>query len=595
LFEHWNRWLGSHARLAGGLLFLSTYIVFCGTLSNLFVHDDIPQVLDNPFLRNTKDWMRIFTGSVWSFRGPAQHDNMYRPLQFFTYWMLYRLRGPNPAIFHLFMLLFYTASVWLVFCLARRLFTSALVAFGGALLWALHPLHVESVAWISALPDLGAAFFYVLGFLLFIRAEQSPEREIRGHLLAAAGFFPALFFKEMALSFPLMVLAYWYFFPGKQAWKTRLAHWTIYVSTVAIYSAIRVAVLGRFSEAPHLLQTSWRMLVAAFALLGQDARLFFWPAQLSIFRSFNLAASLRPPWPELALLILAAALFLRRRQPTLGFLLAWWLVGLLPCLDVRQVSSAVADRYSLLPSVGLCLVLAYAAFACLPDRLRGPQSALAVTFGFAVMVALWVVQDVRTVRHWHDNVSLWDQAYAASPDSPVAHMLRGALLQQRDGRLDAAAREYRIALKLNQTSERPLPGITAECSVLLGQVANTQGRTRDAIDNYQQALRAVPGYSLAYKALGILYFPQGEYSQSKSYFQRAVELNPHEEESRFYLGTCELKLGEPREAAMQFHAAHEIDSTYVEAYEAEARALEAAGEKMEAARVRESVPRRPAG
>ena len=101
----------------------------------------------------------------------------------------------------------------------------------------------------------------------------------------------------------------------------------------------------------------------------------------------------------------------------------------------------------------------------------------------------------------------------------------------------------------------------------------------------------MPGYSLAYKALGIVYFPRGDYAQAKVYFQRAVELDPQEEESRFYLGTCDLKLGEPREAAAQFHAAREVDSTYIEAYEAEARALEAAGDRAEAARVRSLVPK----
>ena len=89
------------------MLFLTTYVVFCGTLSNLFVHDDIPQVLENPYLTNAGLWTRIFTGSVWSFRGPAQRDNMYRPLQFITYWALYRLKGPDPVIYHLALLLFY--------------------------------------------------------------------------------------------------------------------------------------------------------------------------------------------------------------------------------------------------------------------------------------------------------------------------------------------------------------------------------------------------------------------------------------------------------------------------------------------------------
>jgi hypothetical protein len=577
--------------MAGAGLFLTTYLVFCGTLSNLFVHDDIPQVLENPYLRNPGLWTRIFTGSVWSFRGPAQHDNMYRPLQFITYWALYRLKGPNPVVFHLALLLFYAAAVWLVFRLACELLPTSLVAFAGALLWALHPLHVETVAWISALADLGAALFFVLAFLLFIRAERSPDGPIVRHLLAAAAFFPALFFKEMALTFPLIILVYWFFFPGKSSWKNKVIHWSIYAGAVAVYLAIRIAVLGRFSEAPDLLKPSWRLGVVAAGMLGQHARLFVWPRYLSVFRAFDLEASLHSPWPAAALLLLGAALFLRRREPMLGFLIIWWGVTLLPCLDIRQVSFPVADRSSFLPTVGPCLALAYWGLDWLPRHLSLPKIAPAAAMAMGVLMTLWVVQDVRSVARWHDNVTLWDQAYLASPKSALAHMLRGVVLQQRDGKLDEAAGEFHLAIKLNAQSERPLVGITTECYVLVGQVANLQGRTEEAIDDYKQALRVAPGYSLAYKSLGIIYFPRGNYAQAKEYFEKAVLSNPQEEESRFYLGTCYLKLGEPGRAADQFHAAHEIDSTYYQAYEAEARALEAAGDKEEAARVRASVPK----
>jgi Tfp pilus assembly protein PilF len=591
LLEQWNRWLQNHPRLAGGLLFLTTYVVFSGTLSNLFVHDDIPQILENPFLRNPGLWTRIFMGSVWSFRGPAQRDNMYRPLQFITYWALYHLAGPNPIVFHLFLLLFYAASVWLVFRLACKLLPNSLVAFVGALLWALHPLHVETTAWISALPDLGSAFFYLLGFLLFVRAERSADRPIGRYILAAAAFFPALFFKEMALTFPLLILVYWLFFPGENSWKRKLLHGMIFVGAVVVYLAIRIAVLGRFSEAHNLFRPTWRMGAAAAGLMGQHAKLFFWPLNLSIFRSFDLAASLHSPWPVVALLSLVAALLLRKREPMLGFLVIWWGVTLLPCLDVRQVNLPVADRFSFLPTVGLCMALASFALDWLPRRLARPKTTPAVVLALGVLMALWIVQDVRSVPRWHDNVSLWDQAYLASPNSALAHMMRGVVLQQRDGNMDAAAQEFRLAIKLNLASERPLAGVTSDCYVLLGQVANIQGRMQEAIDDYNQALRVVPGHSLAYKSLGIVYFPRGNYAQAKIYFQKAVDLDPQEVESRFYLGTCLLKLGEPRQAAAQFRAAREVDSTYLEAYEAEARALEAAGDKAEAARVRALVPK----
>ncbi len=578
MFERWNQLLREHRRLAGAVLFLTTYVVFCGTLSNLLVHDDIPQILENPYLRNKGLWTRIFTGSVWSFRGPAQRDNMYRPLQFMVYWLLYRIKGPNPAIFHLAMLLFYAAVVWLVFRLACELAPNTLVAFVGALLWALHPLHVETVAWISALPDMGAAFFYLLAFLLFLRAERSVDGSLYRYAVAALAFFPALFFKEMALTFPLLILVYWFFFPGKSSWKSKVLEWAMFVAPVVFYLMARISVLSRFSEAPNLFTPTWRMAGVAFGLIGQHAKLFFWPRYLSLFRTFDLATSLHSPWPVLAFVTLIAALFLRRRAPMFGFLIVWWAVTLLPCLDVRQVNLPVADRFSFLPTVGPCLALAWFAVDWLPRRWPRKQTAPALAAVLAIVMVLWTVQDVRSVARWHDNVSLWDQAYLASPKSALAHMLRGVTLQQRDGKLDAAAEEYRLAIKLNLASEKPLPGVTADCYMMLGQVANIQGRMQEAIDDYYQALRVVPGHALVYKALGIVYFPRGDYAKASEYFQRAVELDPQEEESRFFLGTCYLKLGEPLKAAEQFHAAREVDATYIEAFQAEARALDAAGD-----------------
>lgn len=589
MLQTWNRWLHDHPRWAGAILFLTTYVVYGGTLSNLFVHDDIPQVLENPYLRNPGLWTRIFTGSVWSFRGPAQRDNMYRPLQFACYWLLYRLKGPNPFVFHLAMLIFYAAVVWLVYRLACELFPNALIAFAGTLLWALHPLHVETVAWISALPDMGATFFCLLAFLLFLRAERSPEASTQGHVLAAIAFIPALFFKEMALSFPILLLAYWFFLPGTSSWGRKLIHWGIYLVPIAFYSVVRIKILGQFTEVGNSHQSKSHLAEVAASLLGQHAKLFFWPRYLSLFRTFDLASSLHSPWPALTLLVLLAALFLRRRAPLVGFLIVWWAVTLLPTLDVRQVNLPVADRFSFLPSLGPCLAIAWVALGWLPRHLEVPRPAFAAALG--VVMILWTVQDVRSVPRWHDNVSLWDQAYLASPNSALAHMLHGVVLQQRDAKFAEAADEYKLAIRLNLASERPLVGVTTDCDVMLGEVANIQGHTQEAIDDYHQALRVAPGNAQAYRALGILYFPHGDYEQARGYFQKAVELSPDDLEAKFFLGTCLLKLGNPLGAAAQFRSAHEADSTYYQAYEAEARALDAAGDKAGAVRVRASVPK----
>src|SRR5208337_4805747 len=132
-------------------------------------------------------------------------------------------------------------------------------------------------------------------------------------------------------------------------------------------------------------------------LMGQHAKLFFWPVHLNVFHTFDPGPSLRSPWPWLTLLVLVAAGALRKRQPVLGFLVAWWAVTLLPCLDVRQLSfPLLAERFSYLPSVGLCLALAYLGL-CLPQELPRIRLAPAVLLLLALVMCFWCFQDVRAV------------------------------------------------------------------------------------------------------------------------------------------------------------------------------------------------------
>src|SRR6266568_6512323 len=155
VFDRWSVYLERYPYASGALLALVTGGIFAGILANGFVYDDEKQLLENPFVRNPHLWPRIFTGSVWSFLGAAAEANFYRPLHIFSYWLIYRLAGLDPAGYHAFQWLLYMATTLLVFELGRQMLASELAAFAGALLWALHPLHVEAVAWIAAVPEVG--------------------------------------------------------------------------------------------------------------------------------------------------------------------------------------------------------------------------------------------------------------------------------------------------------------------------------------------------------------------------------------------------------------------------------------------------------
>ena len=572
------------------LLILGAFIFYRGVLVCGFVYDDLEQLLQNPFVKNPHLWKRIFLGPVWSFAGSGAQISFYRPLHIFSYWLICRVAGFDTGAYHLSQLVLYAISIWMVYRIGRMLLQNELAAFAGALLWTLHPLHVEAVTWISANPDLGCALFCLLGFWFFLRAEDHSPANLRGHVVAAAVYFPALFFKEAAFSFPLLLLAYWFCHSSAEPWFRRALHWLPYLAAVAVCAVIRVTVMGRFSDAPLFRKFRSRVAWGAVGLLGQHAKLFFWPLHLSGFRDFDLAASVRSPWPWVALAVLAAACVWRHHEPRLSFLGLWWGVTLVPCLDYRHLSfPLVADRFSYLPSVGLCLALGYLAFGWLPRHIpqAGQGEVAAVTL--TAVAALWAVQIVRTIPHWQNNDALFDYSLRASPNAALVHVTHGVRLQFRERDYEGAAREFQTALRLNAQSFRPLPVVTYNSYIGLGQVAQLQGREPEAIEYFTKAVHLMRDFYVAYDMLGSIYFPRQDYARAAEYFKAAVSADPQDVQGRFYLGTCWMKLGKPAQAAEQFHAAREVDPDYFQAYVAEAGALELAGDKAGAARVRSEM------
>lgn len=589
MLARWNEQLRRHPVIAAGLLVLVPFTVFQGTLANRFIYDDSPLIIQNPFISNPHLWRRIFVADTWSSVG-SYTSYFYRPLQLGVYWLIYRVAGPEPYPFHLCNLLIYAATGWLVYRLGIELLKSEVAAFTGALLWFLHPLHVEPVAWISALSDVGAGFFYLLGFLLFLRAEKAASNQFVRHVLAALVFMPALFFKEMALTFPVMLLAYGFFswrLEGAAGWRVRAVRWLPYIGAVGLNLLIRDLVFGRVTASAHFWKVSLRVLGTAVALLGQYTKLALWPFKLEFFRSFDYPSSLRSPWAWLALASVAVALALRKRAPMLGFLLVWWFVALLPVLDSREFSAPLlADRATYLPSVGLCLAISYLGLGCLPHWMARWQPARLVLPLLVVVMLAWGVKDIRVIPSWHDSESSRIYNLQQSPNSVVLHLQQADVLFFLEGKNAEATREYQKAMRLNQTSAWPMSGLDYDYHLFFGRMALREGRTAEAMKHFEDAIKLMPHLPEAYLCLGSIYFPRQEYAQAAAYFQRAVQANPYDLNARFYLGTCWMKLGKFRDAAEQFRAAREVDPTYVQAFEAEARALEAAGDAAGAAKVR---------
>jgi tetratricopeptide (TPR) repeat protein len=582
--------LTNHLAVARWLIVLAAVVAFGGTLGNGFVYDDGRQVLENPFVRNPHLVGHIFTGPVWSFLGAAAETNFYRPLHIFSHFLVWQLAGANPAAFHLYQLIFYVINGFLVFRLGRDMLQNTVAAFGGALLWVLHPLHVEPLCWIAGVPDCGCGLFFVLAFLIFLRGGRAPKGRWAWHLFGAFIYFLALLFKEMAISLPVLLGVYWFVMMDAESWRRKAHRGLPYVAAAAAYIGLRIVFLGHVSHAPHFWIIRPRVALAAVALLGQHTKLFFWPADLNDFRNFDLVESSLSPWPWITLLALGAAVLLRKRNPPLCFLILWWPVTLLPCLDIRQLSyPLLAERFSYLPSVGLCLAVAYIALQSLPALVPNACVARSVVPAFGLALLSFCVQDLRAVPRWRDNDTLWGYSFRVAPKTALVHVHRALDLQYRYNDFAGATAEFETAIALNQAAFVALPAVTYDCLIGLGQIASVRGNTKVALEYFQKAIDLTPGYSAAYDVMGSVYFPRGEYARAADYFQQAVHANPLDMSARFFLGTCFVKLGKPALAAEQFHAARMVDPNFLQAVVAEASALDAAGDKEGAARVRREM------
>src|ERR1039458_5810261 len=163
------------ALLAAAVLMAAAFLLYYPALRGDFVYFDSFEIQGNPSVTTAALWARNFTYSART--ALAGRGHYYRPFYFLSYWLVYRFAGPQPLAFPLLQIFLFAVSAWLLFRLGAELLGNETAALAGALLWVAHPAHVEAVAWISSLCDVGCALFYFLAFWLFLRAEKTAPRE----------------------------------------------------------------------------------------------------------------------------------------------------------------------------------------------------------------------------------------------------------------------------------------------------------------------------------------------------------------------------------------------------------------------------------
>lgn len=536
--------------------------LYLNTLGNGFVYDDIPQVVQNPWIRSFHNIAAIFTSGAWGFAGETA--NYYRPLMHIFYMLLYALFGLNPIGFHVFNVIVHAGVSLLVFVLASRFLGDdqptprrpALSAAGSAgLLFAAHPIHTEAVSWVSGIPDLSFTFFCLASLLLYMRlpAERIPSLHPY-YLLSVFLFFLAALCKETALIFPLLVIAYDHFM-REDRWTLwhRVAGCLPFLSVVVVYFLLRAQALGSLAPVKrHAELSSYQYVISALPLLRDYFLKLLLPLKLHVFYTFHPASSLLKT-PALSALIfvmaLVALLFMVHRTNKRAFLFFMMiLVPLLPVLYIPGLGeNPFSERYLYLPSLGFILLLSLIMqYATVHSR---PRSPLPLAIYLSLLISLYSVGVVSRNPVWRTDHTLWEDAVIKAPDAAIAHYNFGLVLYNK-GELDRAILRYQAALQLE-----PSPKVYNDLAVAY----NDMGLPDKAIEVLQIAIRMNPDFADAHNNLGVAYISKGLYGKAIYHLNKAAGLDPSFSGTYSNLGLSYEGLGMRDDALRNYKKALQLD------------------------------------
>lgn len=504
------------------IVIATSALVYLNTLGNGFVFDDNDQVLGNPWIRDLKFIPKIFTTSVWAFKPEySRGGNYYRPLMHVFYMLGYAISGLRPWGYHLINILFHVCSSVLVFLLATLLIRDKAVVSKGlsiplmaAVIFAVHPIHTEAVAWVAGIPDLSYSFFSLLSLYLYIRSEN---RFNRYYFISVSAFFVGTLCKEPALTIVALLIAYDLLLNKNKAGPSFLfKRYIPFILAASIYFGIRYFVLS--GMVPARGGHSEYGLYDLFVILGTYLGLLLLPYKMQIIYSFRPVESLLEMRMLVALLVIASTTalyyFWFRKDRLALFCLLFIMIPLTPSFYLTAISgpSLLAERYLYLPSVGYAVLL-----SLFISRMWDSKATVAAVPAFLVLTVLFSAGTINRNADWKDDFSLWSDMLKKSPENATAHDNLGSVYEKR-GQYGLAEAEFLAALK-------GYP-IEADAYKNLGITYKMMGRLDESISAYEEFLKVKPGDADAHNDLGTVYIKKDDLKRAKEQFQIAASLNP---------------------------------------------------------------------
>ncbi len=541
-----------------GFLVFAVLAVFIQTANYDFVNfDDNEYVSENPHVKGglTRD------GIAWAIT--AYHSNNWHPLTWLSHMLDCQLYGLKPGCHHLTNVLLHAATAIFLFLSLQRM-TGALwpSAFVGAV-FAIHPLRVESVAWVAERKDVLSGLFFMLTLWFYVRYVERPA-SWAWYLLVLVSFALGLTAKPMLVTLPfvLLLLDYWPLGRFRRV-HGRLRLLVEKIPLFVLSAASCVVTLAAQRDAINLLEQvslSERLANAAVAYVAYLGKMFY-PADLAIL--YPLPKDPPPAGEVIAavtvlLAISTAVAAVRRKRPYLLVGWLWYLGTLAPVIGLVQAGSQkMADRYTYLPQIGLYTAFAWGAAHVVQAAGAWRYRRLGFAAVSALVVAGLMICAWRQTHHWRDSESLWTHTIDCTSQNPIAHLSFAHFLTVR-GRFDEAVAHYEKALEIRPDD--------AEAHNNLGLALAGCGQIDEAIDHYQKALAIEPDRVEAHYNLGLALMRREQFEEAIAHYRRAVEIKPGYIDARYMLGNALARQGMYEDATDQFRRVLDVKPNYAEAH-----------------------------
>ena len=497
-------------------LFILILICYSNSIGNQFVSDDVATIKNNPEVGKLS---LVFS-------------NLLNSIQMSLYYVAFHLGGGSPWAFRIINISLHFGSTILLFSILNILANKRIAVFGAAI-FAVHPILVESVAWIAGMPYALYSFFLLLSFLFYINSKERKSLKY----LSLLSFFLAVMSSAKAIIFPGIIFAFEMSRSNLRKNWLKIAPFFFIDLFFVMFSVSEIG--KRVSEISAVsYQDSSGMynpLIQVPTAIANYFKLIFWPQKLSLYQTeMNFSPAQFTLIVIVFLIFLGFILYGWRKNKSLFFWLSFFFISLLPVLTPFKIAWVVAERYAYLGSIGIFVVAAMF-FDWIATKLEEEEEKykMAVYFIFAAIIIALSARTIARNIDWKDEDHLWIATAKVASSGPNIHNNLGDVYA-RNGDFEKAAEEFKKSIEINPNY--------GDAYHNLGNTYNSMGKANLAIENYQKALSINPNIWQSHQNLAGIYFNQGDYQKAYESIKKATEINPTDENLKKNLAIIEEKV-----------------------------------------------------